>query len=283
MGLGQKIRSLLLGTAEALPYDNITQESKSLSVQNDHFVGGRSDFTKKIANFQISTNILLNKSHFLQVSSLYSTQNLVVQSTFDQDMSWQNRICGKSRGFIGRLHTLYSKRNVFSQLELNKSVGNTNFGAKIISPAIPSIKSIYVFNFLSKIGKYHLGMETIFSRGQSVEVGLGMNIRKETDNTVTVIGIQQLTAIAVSHFRQISPRFSAALDLNYSLLDRELLCSAAWKLQTKRASVRTQIDTTGKVTSVVENRVTDNLLVSFSSEVDLWAKTNSFGISFSLA
>lgn len=282
MGLGQKIRSMLMSEDTSLAYDNISQESRSLFVANEHVSGGRADITKQVGNFQLSSSWSLGKQSLFQASTVYTTPNFTIQSVLDQDRSWQCRAFYGYRGFGGRLQALYSKRNVFSQIEVGKSVKNTNFCAKVISPAIPRIRPVYVFNLLSRFGKYHLGFETVFSKAQSLEVGLGLGFRRETESTATVLGLHQLTTLSFTHFKQFSPIFSGALDFNYSVLSKELHVGAAWHLKTKNASVKTQIDTSGKITSVIENKLSENLTLNFSTETDMYHDATSVGIFFNL-
>lgn len=281
-GLGHKLQSLFFGKGESLTYDNVNHESKSLFIANDYVLGGRSEITKQIGGLQLSSCLLMNRGCFFQFSSRFATENFLAQATVDQDGSWQSRLCGRSSGFVAKAQTLYSRRNVFSQIELNKSLGNTDFGAKIISPAIPNIKPIYVFNFLSKLGKGYFGLETILSSGRTLEVGLNMQARRESPKSVTVFGLQQLTTLSITHFRRFGPLFSGTLDFNYSVVSRECLVAAAWKLETRDTTVRTQLDTSGKIVSVVENRLGDNLHVAISSEVDLLKSAGNFGVSFCL-
>lgn len=281
-GLGYKLQSLFFGKGESLTYDNINHESKSLFVANDYIIGGRSEITKQIGSLQLSSSLMINKGSFFQFSSKFSTDDFMVLATVDQDGSWQSRLCGRSFGFIAKAQTLCSRRNVFSQIELNKSLGNTDFGAKIVSPAIPNIKPIYVFNFLSKLGKGYIGLEAILSSGRTLEVGLNMQARRESPKSVTVFGLQQLTTVSITHFRRFGPFFSGTLDFNYSVMSKECLMAAAWKLETKDSTVRTQLDTSGKIVSVIENRLGDNLLMAISSEIDLLKNTGNFGVSFCL-
>lgn len=281
-GLGHKLQSLFFGTRESLTYDNINHESKSLFVTNDYVIGGRSEITKRIGCLQLSSTLLMNRGSFFQLSSRFSTENFLAQATVDQEGSWQSRLSGRSSGFIAKAQTLYSRRNVFSQVELNKSLGNTDFGAKIVSPAIPNIKPIYVFNFLSNLGKSYLGFEMIFSRGRTLEVGLNMQARREGQKSVTVFGLQQLNTLSMTHFRRFGPLLSGTVDVNYSIMTKECLIATAWKLETRDSTVRTQFDTSGKIVSVIENRLGDNLQVTISTEMDLLKNTGNFGVSFSL-
>lgn len=283
MNFKQKIKSWFFSSEETLNYDCVNQEAKSLFLSDENFNGLRSEFSKKISNWSFSSNTFLSEKSFFQVGTSYAMDGFMLQAIVDQDKSWQCKLAAGSKGFVSRIQTICSKKNIFSQLELNKSSKKMNIGTKIVSPAIQNIKPIYVTNILHKIGKNYFGLEAVLPTTKGLEVGIGMCFRKEAENSVTVVGLQQFTAFNLSYFKILSPIFTGAINFNYSMLSKDLYLGAALKAQARNVIARTQLDTSGKFLSTIESKITSNLSICISSEADILCKKNNLGLSFNLS
>lgn len=89
-------------------------------------------------------------------------------------------------------------------------------------------------------------------------------------------------SIVASYMREVSPKVTFASEILVDLRTRESNVSAGYKFDLTNASVIGRVDTSGKVSAVLEERINAAVVLSLSGELDHPKDTQSFGIGVSI-
>lgn len=285
MSIFQKIKSYLTSDTTNSNYDTFI-ETRSMTPNTIN--GLRSEFSNQVTpSFSITSSFLLSERlpNFFSVTGTFSRPNFIFQSTIDQENSLQNRLSMQFSNIILRVQSLYSKTSgSFSQIEANSSFLGGNLGIKVICPAFQEINPIYVVNYLKKIKGTFFGVETIITseKRKNHEIGVGLAVKKAFLDSEVSLSVQQLTAMNICYVKRMNKWFKMGMDLNYSLISREMISNTFFNIHTKRTVVKSQVDSTGKFCSSVEDRITDNLVFCLSVESDLLKGSTALGVGFNL-
>lgn len=88
--------------------------------------------------------------------------------------------------------------------------------------------------------------------------------------------------IVCSYVRQVSPKVSFAAELFVDMRSRESTVNAGYKFDLTNASITGRIDSSGKVTAVLEERINPAVALTLCGELDHAKDTQAFGIGVNI-
>ena len=158
--------------------------------------------------------------------------------------------------------------------------------AKTFNPTPAPFGGIFTLGFLQSIGKgLALGAETIYQRisAKDQELGVSLLAKAWDSNRIFAFTLQQFCLAQASYWHKVSDRVELGTELQASLVGkRDGIATVACKLDFRQATVRGQVDTTGKVALVLEEKLAPGFSFLLSGELDHQKGTNRFGVGINM-
>jgi mitochondrial import receptor subunit TOM40 len=188
--------------------------------------------------------------------------------------------------FVTHMGTLPGQS--MNQVEADYKGLDYGLNAKVVNPS-QSGTGIFVFSYLQSVSKnLALGIEAAHQKHSPTESGethLGFVGRYSGKDYVFTTSLTQQGAVQSSYFHKVSERceMGAEIQMNTAGQERkEALCSFGGKWDFRNASFRGQIDTTGKVSAILEERFAPIASLLLSGEIDHMKGSSKFGIGLQM-
>ncbi len=146
------------------------------------------------------------------------------------------------------------------------------------------LTGIFIGHYLQAVTpKLALGLEAVWQRGgltQGPDVNVSYVARYKAQDWVASAQLQPEGALNTSFWRRLSERVQAGVDLTLSVpqggammgpAQKEGITTFGAKYDFRMSSFRSQIDTKGKLSCLLEKRVAGPVTMTFATEVDYFA------------
>lgn len=259
-------------------FDTYNSEAREVTALQG-YGGVRTEVSKTLSPFlQISRICMLDKNAYVsQMFGTLSLHNSLFQVGVDHENGLQLKATCLNGNILGKIHTIISsKKEVFSQLELEIRNRVNNLGLKLITPAVKGANMIYVMSLLQQFGSLGLGAEVI---GADCNFGVSLCGRHEHRNGVFSIGLQQFTALNLNYYHKLNRflDFGAELQVSKSYPPNAAI---GCRLSTVRTEVRTSINSDMSLGLSLDEKITEGLMLNINTEVG--KRGCSYGFGFSL-
>ena len=272
------------------------REARNVSLTNVLFDGAKADLAKGLsANFQVSHSFTLGSMvmppsyHFggIFVSGPHLLHGLVDTNGIFQSKYHYNF----TKNLTLKLQSQLSKQpgQSMAQTELDYQGSDYSINIKAINPDLADGGSgIYTTSFLQSLSKhFSAGIEVIAQKAtQRDPTDLGYNVagRYATDNWIAAVNIQQFAALQASYCHKVNERVELGTELQMLLFGprRDAIATVGAKFDYRQALIRTQIDSTGKVGLVYEERLFPGFSLLLSGELDHVRNASRFGFGINL-
>lgn len=261
----------------ACTFDAYNAEARALTTVQGHS-GVRTEVSKTVFPFlQISRIAVLDRSTSVsQIFGTVSLQNSLVQLSMDHENSLQLRATHLNRNILAKLHTIVSSRkDVFSQVELEMRNKINSFGLKLIAPAVKGANMIYVANVLQQFGSLGFGAEVI-----AADSSLGVSLcgRHEHRRGVFSIGLQQFTALHISYYHRLNSLFDFGTEIRVSQ-SHPSSAAVGCRLATPTTELKATINSDMSLGFSLDERLTEGLSLNINTEITGTGCFYGFGFS----
>jgi mitochondrial import receptor subunit TOM40 len=106
-----------------------------------------------------------------------------------------------------------------------------------------------------------------------------MAMRYSTDTVALVAQLTSNARLQTSYIRRIQDSATFAAEINVDLESRESVCALGYEYTSSQGSLKTNITTDGKITTLLEKPLSELSAINFSAELDHKAKACKYGIS----
>lgn len=161
------------------------------------------------------------------------------------------------------------------QLEHDYQGQDFSLNAKAINPWPVDLTGIYMGSYLQSLTKnLALGVETLYQRPSPEEGELSTSyLAKYTSNDKSWIATAQLQTAGImqaTYWQKLSEKVEVAADLQVIAAParRDAIATLGAKYDLRLATFRAQLDSTGKVAALLEQRFTPNFAFLVSGEID---------------
>ncbi len=174
------------------------------------------------------------------------------------------------------------------QTEVDYAGNDSSVNVKLINPDVTSQTGIATVSYLQSITKHlSIGAELIGQKmhaKEPFETGVNMAAKYTTPTHITTLNVQQFAALQVSYFHRVSQQVELGTELQMLFVGprSDALCTVAAKFDYKRACVRTQIDSSGKVGLLYEEKIMPGFSLLLAGEIDHVKSTSRFGIGINM-
>ncbi|KAG9235496.1 eukaryotic porin/Tom40 [Amylocarpus encephaloides] len=299
-------RRAALGLSNPGTVDNIAREvQRDVFLNNYTFSGLRADLTKPFSMaplFQVSHAFSMGSQGLppYAFAALYGTNNVFMQGNVDNEGQLSSR-------FNVRLSpSLVTKSNI--QLAPGQGVfqNETEYvGAdftaqlKLVNPSAidGGLTGIYIGSYLQSVTpSLALGMEAIWQRqalNQGPETAVSYCAKYKGSDWVASAQLAAGGALSTSYWRKLTDKVEVGADLNLQFAGlsgagmmegarKEGVATVGAKYDFRMSVFRAQVDSTGKLSCLLEKRVAPMVSLTFASEMDHVKQSAKIGLAVSI-
>ncbi|KAJ1969686.1 translocase of outer mitochondrial membrane [Dispira parvispora] len=277
------------GTAESF-----NKEIKNTFLTNYFFDGARADLTKILSpNFQVTHSIALGTAgapstyHF---TAMYAGPEFLLHGMVDTDGVLQSRIhYNWTSNLLSKAQLMFTglpNQNML-QVETDYQGLDYSLNFKALNPSPADNSGIYIGNYLQSITKnLVIGFESMIEKPPMREstVRSSLLARHSVGNAVATVQWQGGNALQASYHQKINEKVEFGTELQISVEEdkRAALCNVGAKYDFRQATFRGQVDSSGKVTALLEEKMAPGFSLMLSAEVDHAKGQNKVGVGLML-
>lgn len=167
--------------------------------------------------------------------------------------------------------------------------GGTSLNLKAINPNPTDGNGIFTASLLQSLSKsLALGAEIITQKvpdSTSIEQGINLGMKwKLKENSVFTATLQQFVALQTSYHHRVSDKVELASELQLLLVGprKDAVSSVGAKFEYRQATLRAQVDSTGRVGMVLEEKLFPGFALLLSGEIDHVRSASRFGVGITM-
>lgn len=177
----------------------------------------------------------------------------------------------------------------FVQLEHDYQGGDFSTNIKALNPSPINMTGIYVGNYLQSLtNRFALGAEAVYQRPspeiEEAAIGYVAKLVGDKNDWIATAQWQPQGVAQLTYWHKLSEQVDVAGDLQVISVPqrRDAQASFAARYAFRMATLRAQIDSLGKLTSVYEARLSPAFAFSFAGEIDHLQGGSKFGLGVSI-
>jgi mitochondrial import receptor subunit TOM40 len=192
----------------------------------------------------------------------------------------------------------WSANNIFkAQAQLSQQAGHNmiqlehdfvgtdfNLNFKAINPSPVDSSGVYIGSYLQSVSKnVALGVESLFQRGPTGSDLANSYLAKYTSSDKSWIATAQIQAqgvIQATYWQKLSEKVDVAADIQIinAPTRRDAIATLGAKYDFRAAQFRAQVDSTGKVSALLEQRFIPAFAFLVSGEIDHFKNQAKVGV-----
>ncbi|KAF7722088.1 translocase of outer mitochondrial membrane [Apophysomyces ossiformis] len=276
-------------------FERLHFEVKDTFVNNYLFDGAQANILKELsANFHVQHQFSLGSQvmpPMYNFMSGYMTERTMAQGTMDNDTNlqavvrhmWNQQLAVK---LVAQM--THMPGHSMMQLEGDYTGSDYSFNVKAMNPNPMEFTGIYMANYLQSVtSKLAVGSEIVLQRPTPDMEETAMSlVGKYTGNDfIATAQFQGLGAIQASYYQRINEKVDFGVELNMMVQGgrREAVATVGGKFDFRQATFRGQIDTTGRVSAVLEEKMAPGFAFLISGDLDHMKGQSKFGIGITLS
>ncbi|KAJ6547576.1 eukaryotic porin-domain-containing protein [Mycena capillaripes] len=283
-----------LGLPHPGTVENLQKETKSTHLSNFIFDGARADLTKSLSMsplFQVTHSFALGSQTAppsYNFGAIFGSTKVFMQGGVDHDGNVSGRFnYGWTTNTVTKLQAQLSSQVGHNMIQLEQDYQGLDFSlnAKAMNPSPTDGTGIYVGSYLQSITKnIALGIESIYQRPTpDVSEFSSAYLAKITGtdkNWIATAQTQGLGVLQATYWQKLSEKVEVAAELQLIALPnrREAITTVGAKYDLRLATFRAQLDTTGKVSALLEQRFTPTFAFLISGEIDHFKGSSRLGL-----
>ncbi|KKK13277.1 mitochondrial import receptor subunit tom-40 [Aspergillus rambellii] len=302
-------RRAALGLPNPGTIDNISREvQKEVLLSNFMFTGLRADLTKVFGMsplFRVSHAFSMGSSGNMTpyaFSAMYGTPKVFMQGNFGSDGAlaavgnyrWTPKLVTKTNTQI-----MAGASQGLMQIDNDYTGDDFSASLKAFNPSCleGGLTGIFVGSYLQSVTpSLALGFEAIWQRqGMTTrpDTAISYSARYKSDDWIASAQLQAQGVLTASYWRKISERVEAGVDMNLQFApnaaaammggpSRDGTTAIGAKYDFRASTFRAQVDSTGKVSCLLEKRIAMPISLTFAGEIDQAKQSAKLGLAVSL-
>ncbi|KAJ7285819.1 eukaryotic porin-domain-containing protein [Mycena rebaudengoi] len=283
-----------LGLPQPGTVENLQKETKATHLSNFIFDGARADLTKSLSMsplFQVTHSFALGSQTVppsYNFGAVFGSTKLFLQGGVDHDGNVNARFnYGWANSTVTKMQAQLSSQAGHNMIQLEHDYQGQDFSlnAKAMNPSPTDLTGIYVGSYLQSITKkIALGIEGIYQRPtpdvSEFSTSYLAKITGTDKNWIATAQTQGLGVLQATYWHKLSEKVEVAADLQLIALParREAITTIGAKYELRLAAFRAQIDSTGKVSALLEQRFTPTFSFLISGEIDHFKNAAKVGV-----
>ncbi|KAI7868441.1 eukaryotic porin/Tom40 [Spinellus fusiger] len=286
-------------TRLALPnpdkFERLHREVKDTFTTNYLFDGAQANIVKELSSsfhvqhqFSLGSQVMPPMYNFM---SGYMTENTMVQGTMDNDTNlnavvrrmWSPRLATKVVAQLTNMpgHSMLQVENDYTGSDFS-----LNF--KAMNPNPLEFTGLYMASYLQSVTPHlAVGSEVVLQRptADMEEAAMSLVAKYSGSDYIATAQIQGMGAIQASYYQRINEKVDFGVELNMMVQGqrREAVATVGGKFDFRQATFRGQIDTTGRVSAVLEEKMAPGFSFLISGDLDHVKGQSKFGVGIMLS
>lgn len=298
-----------LGLSNPGTVENIAREvQRDVFLNNYTFTGLRADLTKA---FSISP--LFQVSHAFSIGSqglppytfaaLFGTNKIFMQGNVDNDGQLSTRFNYRwNPSLVTKTQIQIAPSPSQAMVQIDNEYTGNDFTAslKTLNPSVidGGLTGIFIGSYLQSVTpSLALGLEAIWQRAamnQGPETAVSYCAKYKGSNWIASAQLQAQGAINTAYWRKLTDKVEAGVDLNLQFggmgaagmmgmpASKEGVTTVGAKYDFRMSTFRAQVDSTGKLSCLLEKRVAPPVQLTFAAEMDQFKQQAKIGMAVSI-
>lgn len=299
-----------IGLSNPGTVDNIAREvQKDVFLTNSMFTGLRADLTRPF-----SVNPLFQVSHAFAMGSqglppytflaLYGTSKVFLQGNIDNDGQLIARANYRwSSSFVTKSNVQIASGPGQAMLSVDNDYAGKDFtmSLKSINPSIieGGLTGVFVGNYLQSLTpSLAVGLEAMWQRvalNTGPETAISYCAKYKGSDWIVSAQVQEQGAFNASYWRRLTDRVEAGVDLNLQFTPglgqsglmgagarKEGTTTIGAKYDFRYSCFRAQIDSTGRLSCLLERKILPPVQLTFAGEMDHFKQQAKVGLAVSI-
>ncbi|ORE08132.1 hypothetical protein BCV72DRAFT_96946 [Rhizopus microsporus var. microsporus] len=259
------------------------------------FDGAQANIIKELsANFHVQHQFSLGSQvmpPMYNFMSGYMTEKTMLQGTMDNDTNlngvfrhaWSNKYVTK---VVAQFTNMPGHSMVQLEQEVNGSDYSLNFKTMNANPL--EMTGLYMASYLQSVTQsLVVGSEIVLQRPtrDMEETAMSLVGKYTGKDFIATAQFQGMGAIQASYYQRINEKVDFGVELNLMAQGgrREAVATVGGKFDFRAATFRGQIDTTGRVSAVLEEKMAPGFSFLISGDLDHMKGQSKFGIGIMLS
>ncbi|KAI0093574.1 eukaryotic porin-domain-containing protein [Irpex rosettiformis] len=295
--------------------ENIQKEVRNTHLTNFFFDGARADLTKAFSMspmFQVTHSFALGSQtapSSYNFGAVYVSDDVLLQGGVDNEGSLNGRFNKQwAGGHTSKAQMQLTSTPGHSMLQVDHDVTGTDFSVNLraVNPSPVDGTGIYMGSVLQSVTKrLALGVEGILQKPSPEQSdfglqyyakyvgGTGLNHDNEPSATpgappspykdgtwIATASIQPSSSVQTTYWHKLSDKLEMAADLMVINVPqrRDAIATLGARWDLRMSSFRAQLDSTGKVSALLEQRFAPSFLFLVSGEIDHFKNSAKVGV-----
>jgi len=277
------------GTAE-----NLQKEVKSTHLTNFIFDGARADLTKSLSMnpaFQLTHSFALGSQTVApsyNLGAVFANNNTLLQGSIDHDGNVNGRMNqGWTENNVTRMQAQLSSRAGQNMIQVEQDYQGKDFSlnAKAVNPSPADLSGIYIGSYFQSLTKnLAVGFETLYQRPTPEMAEMTTSYLAKYTGTnrdwIATAQLQPAGILQASYWQKFGEKVEVAADLQCIAAPqrRDAIATVGAKYDLRMATFRAQLDSTGKVSALLEQRFAPTFSFLVSGELDHFKNAAKVGV-----
>ncbi|KIL69759.1 hypothetical protein M378DRAFT_175876 [Amanita muscaria Koide BX008] len=283
-----------LGLPQPGNVENLQKEVKTTHLSNYMFDGARADLTKSLSMnplFQVTHSFALGSQTLpasYNFAAIFANPKLFLQGGVDHDGNVNARLNhGWTPTNVTKAQGQFSSQAGHNMIQLEHDYQGRDYSLnlKAVNPWPADLTGIYIGGYLQSVTKnLALGFETLYQRpSPEMSETSTSYVAKYTGNDknwIATAHLQPAGMLQASYWQKLSEKVDVAADLQVILAPtrRDALATLGAKYDLRLSTFRAQVDSTGKVSALLEQRFTPAFAFLVSGEIDHFKNAAKVGV-----
>ncbi|EGN95959.1 hypothetical protein SERLA73DRAFT_185412 [Serpula lacrymans var. lacrymans S7.3] len=274
--------------------ENLQKEVKATHLTNFIFDGARADLTKSLSMnpaFQVTHAFALGSqtsAPSYNFGAVFANQNVFLQGSIDHDGNVNARMNqGWSESNVTKVQAQLSSQPGHNMVQMEHDYQGLDYtiNAKAINPWPTDLTGMFIGNYLQSVTKnIAVGFETLYQRPTPELAELTTSyLAKYTStekNWIATAQIQPAGILQATYWQKLSEKVEVAADLQLIAAPqrRDAITTLGAKYDLRMSTFRAQLDSTGKVSALLEQRFAPTFAFLVSGEIDHFKNSAKVGL-----
>ncbi|KAK4705165.1 hypothetical protein P7C70_g1039, partial [Phenoliferia sp. Uapishka_3] len=274
---------------------------------NYTFDGARAELSKTLSQnpaFQVTHSFLAGSQGQMGISpgtynfgALYAHEKMFLHGLIDNEGGVQGRFnYSWSPANTSKMSVQLGGQNPVMALEQDRVGKDYTLNVKAMNPNLTDLSGMYFASYLQSVSQHvAIGVDSVYQRQapgvEECSVGYmakwhhtakDENGQMARDSWIATAQILPQGFWQASYWKKLAPSVEAAVDVLISPAlsprERKAVATAGVKYEFRQSSFRGQVDSTGKVSALLEQRLSPAFAFLVAGEMDHAKSTSKFGV-----
>ncbi|KAG1753469.1 eukaryotic porin-domain-containing protein [Suillus lakei] len=267
--------------------ENLQKEVKATHLTNFMFDGARADLTKSLSHTLSFLGSQVSTPSY-NFGTVFANNNIFLQGSVDHEGNVSARMNqGWAENSITKIQTQLSSQAGHSMIQLEHDYQGQDYSlnAKAVNPWPADLTGIYIGNYLQSVTKnLALGVETLYQRPtpdmSEFTTSYLAKVTSDDKNWIATAQVQPSGILQATYWQKLHEKVEVAADLQLmaSPQRRDAIATLGAKYDLRMATFRAQLDSTGKVSALLEQRFAPTFAFLVSGEIDHFKNAAKVGV-----